>query len=538
MESNYDDDAEMEFSAMPSFIPKDAPAVSPPQAKDDAAPKSPYEEALKRLVGEGKHSEKYGREVLDELIAEMRSGAVEDSKIEAKLVHYGFSTWESASELRTALRNETANSVKHEELPDGTRVDTWYSGGEIHREDGPAVVKTMPDGSIEEQWLQHGKLHREGGPAVTRPDGSQEHWINGDRRIELETVAPVAPEAQTIAEPTAAAAPAVESAAPAAKADAAPAGEVNPDVLKALLVAAQETAATHPQSAEQQAVRSPGVVLTQSAAPSQGAAPMVGGGGADAAQSGLRNLADGGLGLVGGLAALAGSVGRGVGGVARNLASDFEARRQAGVRPAGTGSRVAPGISVLPKITQYRVEQAEKMANAYESAMEKFWTSGKLPDVRRAIEEHARESGASVADVMAKMVPGGELEQLRTSFIEAVGDSPDAQESKKGMDRALDGWARQYGRGSEELLNPETAPGENDEYDRMRERFEGTREKMSELVTQSPVFAGEEKSHAERFREAVERIAKKIQEVLESVAEFIRGRNPAPQQREEPGYEP
>jgi hypothetical protein len=72
----------------------------------------------------------------------------------------------------------------------------------------------------------------------------------------------------------------------------------------------------------------------------------------------------------------------------------------------------------------------------------------------------------------------------------------------------------------------------------MRERFEGTRGKMEDLVTQSPVFAGESKSHAMRFREAVERIAQKIRETLDRVADFLRGRNSAAEQQRDSGYEP
>jgi methyl-accepting chemotaxis protein len=187
---------------------------------------------------------------------------------------------------------------------------------------------------------------------------------------------------------------------------------------------------------------------------------------------------------------------------------------------------------VLPKISEYRIDQAEKHANAYEGAVQKFWASGNLPAVRQAIEDHARESGADVPDVMAKMVPGGELEDLRVQFVEAIGDSPDAQESKKGMDRALDSWLKQYSRGVEEFQNPET--DQNPEYDALRERFETTRTKMGDLVGQSPVFAGEDKSHAERFREAMDRIAKKIKEILERVTEFVRGRNATPEPEASP----
>jgi len=454
MDSNDDEENDMEFGSMPSFIPNDAPEVKPLEVKGEAELKS-------------------------------------------------------ADKLEYPIRE-----VK--ELTDGTRVETWCdAAGQAHREGAAAIVKTFPNGTREELWFQHGKLHREDGPAVMHADGSQEYWINGECKIEQKTVVSVN---QVRQESPAASvrAPVAEVAVSSAvdrqeiKGD----QQVPPDVRKALMAVVNENAKK--QAEQEQSVAG-------------------GGAGAQAAQSGLRGLVDGSLGLVGGLAALAGAVGRGVGGVASTLASEVEAKRQAG-DTAPVAPRFAPGISVLPRISEYRVEQAEKMANAYESAMEKFWASGKLPDVRRAIEEHARETGASVPDVMAKMVPGGEMEGLRTRFVEAVGESSDAQDSKKAMDRALDSWVRQYGRGSEELLNPET--GQNPDYDSMRERFEGTREKMAGLVTQSPVFAGEEKLHAERFREAVERITQRIQEMLQRVAEFIRGRSAGADQREESSYEP
>lgn len=506
-DGDYENDNELEMGSLPNFIPKGAPDVKPPEAvadpqpaggaeapqnagdaeavqpladahavqgvgdgepiapaaeaesiqpAADAASPSAYDEALKQFISTGKqgHTEKYGRELLDGILAEIASGKGSDPRgqraIHSKLVHYGFAAWDTAPQIYSALSEEHAQrAVVDQEAKQGAQQD--------------ALSKGAP--------------------------------------------APEAAAASAVAPNTA------------------PTAAVLADVSKALLAAVQDNAAAQGANV-QQVVRS-----------GQPGAPMSGGG-AEAAQSGLRSLAEGGLGLVGGLASLAGTVGRGVGGAARTLASAVEARRQAGASFADAAPRVAPGISVLPKITAYRAEQAEKMANAYQNSLDKFWASGKLPDVWDAIEVRANETGTTVADVMEKMVPGGELEDLRAQFLDAVGESPDAQESKKGMDRALDSWVRQYGRGSEELLNPETGPGESDEYDSIRDRIEGTQAKMADLVTQSPVFGGEEKSHAQKFRDAIERIAKKIEELLERVSEFIRGRNAAPEQREEPGYEP
>ena len=57
--------------------------------------------------------------------------------------------------------------------PNGTQF--WYLDGNLHREDGPAVI--YPDGI--QRWYLNGKLHREDGPAVIYPDGYKEWWLKG-----------------------------------------------------------------------------------------------------------------------------------------------------------------------------------------------------------------------------------------------------------------------------------------------------------------------------------------------------------------------
>ena len=51
----------------------------------------------------------------------------------------------------------------------------WYRNGLQHREDGPATV--WSDGGKE--WYINGQLHREDGPAIVHANGAQEWWING-----------------------------------------------------------------------------------------------------------------------------------------------------------------------------------------------------------------------------------------------------------------------------------------------------------------------------------------------------------------------
>ena len=65
---------------------------------------------------------------------------------------------------------------------DGTRY--WYranqlhrENGELHRADGPAIVRT--DGS--QEWWQRGRLHRDDGPAIVLADGTMEWWRDGNK---------------------------------------------------------------------------------------------------------------------------------------------------------------------------------------------------------------------------------------------------------------------------------------------------------------------------------------------------------------------
>ena len=49
--------------------------------------------------------------------------------------------------------------------------------GQLHREEGPAVVRV--DGTL--AWFQKGKRHRTDGPAVEYARGKKEWWQNGQR---------------------------------------------------------------------------------------------------------------------------------------------------------------------------------------------------------------------------------------------------------------------------------------------------------------------------------------------------------------------
>lgn len=58
--------------------------------------------------------------------------------------------------------------------PDGSH--SWCRNNQLHREDGPAAI--YPDGS--QHWYRNGQLHREDGPAVIYRDGRQYWYLNGE----------------------------------------------------------------------------------------------------------------------------------------------------------------------------------------------------------------------------------------------------------------------------------------------------------------------------------------------------------------------
>jgi len=60
-------------------------------------------------------------------------------------------------------------------------TEFWYKDGDLHREDGPAVI--TEDG--EEYWFRNNLLHREDGPALIPKEGSKAYYLN-DKEIDKE----------------------------------------------------------------------------------------------------------------------------------------------------------------------------------------------------------------------------------------------------------------------------------------------------------------------------------------------------------------
>ena len=53
-------------------------------------------------------------------------------------------------------------------------VTIWFVDGQIHKQDGPAMI--FPDG--DKVWFDHDKKHRIDGPAFIGNNGKHEWWIN------------------------------------------------------------------------------------------------------------------------------------------------------------------------------------------------------------------------------------------------------------------------------------------------------------------------------------------------------------------------
>jgi hypothetical protein len=62
---------------------------------------------------------------------------------------------------------------------DGT--ERWYLNGELHRRNGPAVIKPGY-----EHWYLHGKRHRKDGPAIIWKTGYC-RWYVEDRQLDPRT---------------------------------------------------------------------------------------------------------------------------------------------------------------------------------------------------------------------------------------------------------------------------------------------------------------------------------------------------------------
>ncbi|MBC3504314.1 hypothetical protein HU761_23295 [Pseudomonas sp. SWRI59] len=244
---------------------------------------------------------------------------------------------------------------------------------------------------------------------------------------------------------------------------------------------------------------------------------------ANGAETLLRGTAE----LVGGVASLTGAAMQGLGKGADALANAWRggSKAQEAAEPAFS-EETAGRVPVLPRLSEYRVDQVEKAASNYEKAHVAFWNADNMPQVRQQIEARAEQTGLTVPEVIEKMKPDGEFTDLHETFVEAVGQSPEAQSNKKAMDKALTGWARQYGRAQEELLNPETDGSPH--YDKLKNRLETSSQSMHANAGNTPAFDGEAQSHLERLKDVMQRIAERLKEMLQGIVDMVRGKPSGP----------
>lgn len=197
-----------------------------------------------------------------------------------------------------------------------------------------------------------------------------------------------------------------------------------------------------------------------------------------------------------------GELGKGVGALAGSLRS----------KPGET--RLEDAV-VLPRLSEYRVNQLEGAEKSYLESVEQFWKVDKVAAVRKEIEERAEKQGVSVADVMDKMKPNGEFSDLHKKFTDAVQGSPHAANHRKSMDKALETWTRQFDRSQEELLNPDSQNNPN------AGRVDGSKDRMLNAAKGIPAV-GNETSQFEKLNEAIQKIMEKLKETLKEFMQSFR----------------
>jgi hypothetical protein len=78
--------------------------------------------------------------------------------------------------LRLAQRNVHAEGGYTDvEIVNG--VTKYTLDGDLHREDGPALISAQGD----ENWYLNGLRHRVGGPAIVTRNGAQFYYVAGQR---------------------------------------------------------------------------------------------------------------------------------------------------------------------------------------------------------------------------------------------------------------------------------------------------------------------------------------------------------------------
>lgn len=246
------------------------------------------------------------------------------------------------------------------------------------------------------------------------------------------------------------------------------------------------------------------------------------------AQQGSGALVEGGAALIGGAGALGGAVLKGIGSLA-NTAAGLIKKEETPVIDALDLNKTADlsGVMILPRLSEFRVSQVEKSAQTYADEQDAFWKADpKLLELRKTIEDQAKNKNIPVLDVIQGMQEKGDAADLRCAFNEAITSSPEAQKRIKSMDKALSNFLRQYGRAQEELLNPETNGGPH--YGRFKERLQHSLEALEKKTQGIPAMlnaSGQlDSSHFEKLRESIAKIMERLKEVAQTMMDMLRGR--------------
>lgn len=64
--------------------------------------------------------------------------------------------------------------------------ERWLKDGQVHREDGPAIITPDAKG-FKSMWYRYDKQHREDGPALIFSNGKKQYWVDGEK-IRIETM--------------------------------------------------------------------------------------------------------------------------------------------------------------------------------------------------------------------------------------------------------------------------------------------------------------------------------------------------------------
>lgn len=192
-----------------------------------------------------------------------------------------------------------------------------------------------------------------------------------------------------------------------------------------------------------------------------------------------------------------------------------------GIATTHTDSASAEGTSTVPpdvlSYYDYRFNQAQDAVAVYEQEMQAMWQADRMAKVREMIDERAQELGVSVNEVVEKMRPGGELEDLHEEFMKNLDASPDARAHLAKMDEALDRYLKHNEHARQHIAKERHAPDPDAEtLDKKDQDLDALQGRMEANTQQIPRSGNDQQSHLERLREA-------IRAMFERLKNFVTG---------------